>query len=55
MNQRSERRVEEGNVHEREETSMNFKEQSEGRTEAKERHVMNGRSVNTEGKQMMDP
>lgn len=47
--------MEEENVHEREETSMNFKEQSERRTEGKEREVMNERSVNVERKQMMEP
>lgn len=41
------------NVHERGETSMNLKEQSEKRAEGKEREVMNERSV--AGKQAMDP
>lgn len=54
MSQRAERWMEEGNVHEREVTSMNFKEQIENRTEGRS-EVMNERSVNVKRKQMMDP
>lgn len=39
-----------GNIHERVETPMNFKEQSEKRTEGKEREAMNEGSLNVEGK-----
>lgn len=35
--------------HERVQTSMNFKEQSEKRTEGKKREEMNERSLNVEG------
>lgn len=43
------------NIHERLGTSPDFKEHSESRTGGEEMEVMNERSVECQGKPMMDP